>query len=214
MTSSMYKNHRKIWIEAFGEIPTDDTGKSYEIHHIDGNPENNCIDNLSCVSIQEHYDIHYSQKEYGACFMIGKRLDISAKEKSEIASLSNLERVKNGTHPFIGGDIGRKANQAQLDNGTHPFLQKELQDKIKNNRNKLIKENKHHLQSGDIQREMHAKHIKNGTHRLQKGIMCRKKNGETLLIDKDIYYKQKENNISQKLWEYVTINSHEGKARK
>ena len=51
-------NYRKIWIEHNGPIPIDENGRSYEIHHIDGNHSNNHIDNLKCVSIQEHYDMH------------------------------------------------------------------------------------------------------------------------------------------------------------
>lgn len=69
-------NYRKIWIGNFGEIPVDENNRSYEIHHIDGNHKNNNIDNLKCVSIQEHYDIHYNQKDYGACVCIAKRMNL------------------------------------------------------------------------------------------------------------------------------------------
>jgi hypothetical protein len=54
-------NYRKIWITLKGEIPKDEFGRSYEIHHIDGNRKNNSIDNLMCVSIEEHYEIHNKQ---------------------------------------------------------------------------------------------------------------------------------------------------------
>jgi len=55
------KPYRKIWIDNFGNIPTDDDGRSFEIHHIDGNSLNNNISNLKCVSIKEHYEIHLQQ---------------------------------------------------------------------------------------------------------------------------------------------------------
>lgn len=55
-------NYRKIWEDNFGPIPKDENGRSYEIHHKDGNTENNDLSNLMCVSIKEHYDIHYKQK--------------------------------------------------------------------------------------------------------------------------------------------------------
>ena len=54
-------NYRKLWEDANGPIPTDELGRSYEIHHIDGNRKNNCLSNLMCVSLDEHYEIHSKQ---------------------------------------------------------------------------------------------------------------------------------------------------------
>lgn len=54
-------NYRQIWEKTYGPIPTDDTGRKYEIHHIDGNKKNNSIENLKCISIEEHYKIHLNQ---------------------------------------------------------------------------------------------------------------------------------------------------------
>lgn len=66
-------DYRKIWENANGAIPKDELGRSYEIHHIDGNRENNDLNNLMCVSIEEHYQIHYEQKDYTACNLIADR---------------------------------------------------------------------------------------------------------------------------------------------
>lgn len=41
--------HRLIWIENYGEIP-----KDYVIHHINGNKKDNRIENLECLSRQDH----------------------------------------------------------------------------------------------------------------------------------------------------------------
>ena len=68
--------HRTIYEANFGPIPKDETDRSYEIHHIDGDKNNNSIDNLKCVSIQEHYDIHYRQGDWGACLIMSSRMDI------------------------------------------------------------------------------------------------------------------------------------------
>lgn len=68
------KNYRDIWIKHNGSIPKDELGRSFEIHHIDGNRDNNDIDNLQCVSIQEHYDIHFRQGDEGACHAIRIRI--------------------------------------------------------------------------------------------------------------------------------------------
>ena len=38
-------NYRKIWETHNGEIPKDTDGRSFEIHHIDGNRNNNSIEN-------------------------------------------------------------------------------------------------------------------------------------------------------------------------
>jgi len=81
--------HRKIYEDHYGPIPKDSEGRSYEIHHIDGNHENNNIDNLLCVSIQEHYNIHYSQGDFKACLIMSKRMDISPEEKSRLAKITN-----------------------------------------------------------------------------------------------------------------------------
>jgi len=58
-------SYRKIWENIYGPIP-----KGYEIHHIDGNRMNNDIENLRCVSIEEHYEIHYKQGDYLALSLI------------------------------------------------------------------------------------------------------------------------------------------------
>ena len=55
------KHYRKIYQNHVGPIPKDETGRTYEIHHIDGDRENNDPNNLLCVSIKEHYDIHETQ---------------------------------------------------------------------------------------------------------------------------------------------------------
>jgi len=45
--------HRKVWNDAHGKIP-----KEHHIHHIDGNPNNNDISNLVCITVEEHAKIH------------------------------------------------------------------------------------------------------------------------------------------------------------
>jgi hypothetical protein len=93
--------YRKIYEQHHGSIPKDENGRSYEIHHIDGDHSNNNPNNLSAVTLQEHYDIHYAQADYYACYlMLVQRMDKSHIELSNIASLNNRQRVMNKTHPF------------------------------------------------------------------------------------------------------------------
>lgn len=68
-----YKNHRHVWIKHYGSIPYDENGQTYEIHHIDGNKDNNDISNLLCLSIREHSQIHFNKGEYAAAYAILKR---------------------------------------------------------------------------------------------------------------------------------------------
>lgn len=85
-------NYRKIWEHFNGPIPKDEEGRSYEIHHIDGNHSNNHIDNLQCVSIQEHYDIHFRQNDTYACLRISQKMKMSSESISELATRLNNER--------------------------------------------------------------------------------------------------------------------------
>lgn len=56
-------DYRKLWEKHNGKIPKDEYGRSYDIHHIDGDRNNNDIENLLCVSIEEHYEIHRKRYE-------------------------------------------------------------------------------------------------------------------------------------------------------
>ena len=49
---------RAVWTYFNGEIPDDDV---YHIHHIDGNTDNNDIENLALITRSEHGKIHAPQ---------------------------------------------------------------------------------------------------------------------------------------------------------
>jgi hypothetical protein len=102
-------NYRKIWEKANGEIPVDELGRKYEIHHIDGNRNNNELSNLVCISIQEHYQLHLQKGDYGAAFRIAQRMGIDPQIKSELASAANKQRLKKGDHPFNDPEVRQKA---------------------------------------------------------------------------------------------------------
>jgi hypothetical protein len=111
--------HRKVWIAHNGPIPKDSDGRAMEIHHIDGNHSNNSIHNLKLVTLQEHYDIHYSQGDYGACYyMMIERMNKTPEDISKMASLHQRTRVKNRTHNLLGSAMTNKRKA----NGTHNFI--------------------------------------------------------------------------------------------
>lgn len=82
------KVHRRIWEKANGPIPKDEDGRSYEIHHIDGNKNNNELINLICVSIKEHFEIHKKQEDWLAAKLIAARMEISKEERELLAKKS------------------------------------------------------------------------------------------------------------------------------
>jgi hypothetical protein len=145
--------YRKIWEEYYGkEIPN-----GYEIHHIDGNRNNNSIENLLCVSIIEHLHIHLSQEDYGAAQAIIMRInDQNSFGKtpqeyydmiSECASIHQKKLIENGNHNFQKMDIERRKEiskntiEKRLADGKPAFLN--IQDPIENarkNRSKMSRE--------------------------------------------------------------------------
>ena len=69
--------YRKIYQTFYGPIPKDENGRSYDIHHIDGNRKNNNIFNLVALSIQDHFNIHYYQGDWAACARISQRMSLA-----------------------------------------------------------------------------------------------------------------------------------------
>lgn len=91
------KIYRKIYIKHNGFIPKDETGRTYDIHHIDGNHSNNEYQNLKAVSIQEHFDIHYAQGDWSAAAAIAKRMMIDNTDLNRLGGLLAKEN-KCGIH--------------------------------------------------------------------------------------------------------------------
>ena len=128
-------DYRKLYKSYYGSIPTDDEGRTFDIHHIDCDRNNNTIDNLVAVSIADHYNIHYARGDYNVCLKMSERMKLSPEEKSCIAKLNANKRVEAGTHNFLGKDnnlgrlengthhlLGPDLNRKRLENGTHHFL--------------------------------------------------------------------------------------------
>jgi len=174
--------YRKIYENHNGPIQREDNGRAYEIHHLDGNHQNNLPDNLICVPIQEHYNIHYRQGDWSACLLISRALKLSPEDKSKLArdaankrieggthNFQNSdwqrhaarERVKNGTHHWLGGEMQSKNAKKQIEVGTHYFSNKEL---AKERARKMLLNGTHNWLGGEIQRKNNANRIKNGTH--------------------------------------------------
>ena len=71
----------------------------------------------------------------------------SSKENSERMRKINLEKVANGTNPFLS-KFGLQ--KSRIENGTHNFLSQESKDNTSNRMKELAKEGKHAFQSEEL----------------------------------------------------------------
>jgi len=130
--------------------------------------------NLVELTVEEHAEAHRKLfEQYGnledkvawkaLSGTIGKEeffhdLAVIAGRKSGV---KNRERVVNGTHHLLGGEIQRK----HVASGKHHLLGGEIQRKI-------VADGKHHFLGGNIQRKNSRKRVEEGTHIFQKVVTC------------------------------------------
>jgi hypothetical protein len=95
-----------------------------EIHHIDGDHTNNDINNLRLVTIDEHYKIHYQQKDWGACYFMMMRMNKTPEEISNECSELQRKLVAEGSHHLLSGEIQRKYQCHLVSEGKLIFQQR------------------------------------------------------------------------------------------
>lgn len=78
--------HRVVWESVYGEIPP-----NFQIHHKDGNKDNNDISNLELVSIHDHLSKH------------GRETFINNKDNQ----LNHLAKIRNLATAWHKSEIGR-----------------------------------------------------------------------------------------------------------
>lgn len=162
------EKYRRIYVKHHGAIPKDELGRRYDIHHIDGNKKNNHPDNLKALTLQEHYDVHHSQRDYAACLRLSGRMEMTGDERSELAKLSSNKRVAEGRHNLTKRADGSSQAGDRVKAGTHHLLGGEIQ-------RKAVAEGRHHLLGGEVQRKSNAKRIAEGTHNFVGGAMNRQR---------------------------------------
>lgn len=154
--------YRKIYEQYHGPIPKDEEGRTFEIHHIDGNSNNNDPANLVALSIQEHYDLHYSQGDWAACrFMAIHRLKKSADEISELSIRNQRKLLENGTHHFQDSEFQRNLQIKRIENGTHSLMKRADGSSVSSDR---VKDGTHNFLDSVAATERNLKRVENGTH--------------------------------------------------
>lgn len=117
-------HYRQIWEQHYGPIPLDELGRPYEIHHVDGNRKNNNINNLKCITVEEHYSIHLQQKDYYAAFLIGQRLNRNIDELNELKQLMSI--IKKGKPSnFTGKNHSEESKHKMSESAKKRGLSKE-----------------------------------------------------------------------------------------
>lgn len=124
-------HYRAIYENHYGSIPVEENGRTYHIHHIDGDHSNNDPANLKAVTIQEHYDIHYSQGDWVACHRLAAILKYTPEEISELAKKNVREQIENGKHPWQGGEHQKRVAKKLLENKTHHWLSEEHRKNVR-----------------------------------------------------------------------------------
>lgn len=155
-------SYRKVYEKHYGPIPVDENGRTYEIHHINGDHSDNRIENLKAVTIVEHYKIHYDQGDWFAAALIGSKMKISPQELSELSKRINKKRVEDGTHNFLGPEN----NARNIKNGVNPFVGENSVSR------RMIKEGTHHFLNSEFQKEINKKSLANGNHTSQRKKTC------------------------------------------
>lgn len=81
--------HRDVWAHHHGAIPD-----GHHVHHVDGDPSNNAIENLECISPAEH---------------LGKRHPYSDERRAQQAA--RLERIRPLASAWHRSDEGRELHR-------------------------------------------------------------------------------------------------------
>jgi len=102
----MSKNYRKVYERYYqcSLLP------GIDVHHIDGDHNNNSPSNLIAVTLQEHYNIHKSQDDHYACVMIAQRMEHKPEDWIELARINGRKSAYNNKNNSVGLTAWRENN--------------------------------------------------------------------------------------------------------
>lgn len=157
--------HLQIYKKFHGEIPKDKDGRSYDIHHVNGDHSNNSPENLKAVTLQEHYDIHFAAGDFRACQLIGLRMALPPETISMLSKQGCQKQLANGTHPWQSGKHQKETMDRMVADGTHHFLGGKIQKESQDSR---VKQGTHQWCGSASNQKM----LEAGTHPSQKEWKC------------------------------------------
>ena len=193
-------NYRTIWIKENGEIPVDENGRSYEIHHIDGNRNNNSIENLICISIEEHFKIHYDQGDYWAAYLIATRAE--GEDPKEVMKQLLESKQHNWQKENRNGLLGNEfTSETSSELAKRRASEGSLPAQIS------AKNKSHHWQT-----EEHSKRIAKSNKKFKETVTVTDKSGNSKRITKKMFEEQKIGKRED--WDYVGSASKEAKKRR
>ena len=105
----------------------------------------------------------------------GNNRQWSTESKNKIF-LKAKQRVEDGTHNFLGGEISRKTQKTRVEDGTHNFLGGN------NPSHKRVADGTHNFVDGEISRKTQKTRVEDGTHHLLGGYI-QQKNAKKRLKD-------------------------------
>lgn len=127
-------SYRNIWERHNGrKIP-----EGFEIHHLDGNHDNNDPTNLLCVSIEEHLEIHKSQEDWGAVQAILMRM-ANMNGIKEAAAKAQKKLWEDGNHNFQKMTKERRVEVNKKIHENRPTAFLGIKDTVENARNAGLK---------------------------------------------------------------------------
>jgi hypothetical protein len=107
-TERKWKYYRKVYEQHYGPIPKDENGRTYHIHHIDGDFTNNDPSNLEAKSASKHTKDHMQD------LLANKDLKVKHQEWSRKGGIINVKSGHLKRISSLGGKAQGPKNTKQL----------------------------------------------------------------------------------------------------
>jgi hypothetical protein len=103
----------------YGPIPI-----GHEIHHKDSNHSNNHIDNLQCVTVEEHFNLHLEMGQYLSCALMLNRLELSNEDRVELRKKLQENAIARNKKGLSAASIEKMKNTLKGRKQTPEWIEK------------------------------------------------------------------------------------------